>query len=123
MKKLTMLLLTLLGIAAPAFPGNVLLNQVGYMPQFPKFVFATAAADSFFIRQASTDNIIFRGKLALWKLSDPSTGLDVYKGDFSSFKTPGEYYISTSASDKSANFTISDSVYVDPYYKILKSFY
>ena len=102
--------------------GNVFVNQAGYKPHFPKFVFTSGAADSFYIRDAATNSVRFRSNLALWKTSDPSTGLTLYRGDFSSFQETGNFYITTQ-SDTSYKFAISGTVYNEPYNKILKGFY
>lgn len=105
------------------FGKGVHLNQVGYMPHLSKTVFVSSKADSFFLHDASTKEILFRDKLTLWKTSDPSTGLTIYKGDFTKFQTSGLYFITTSTNDTSVSFSISDSVYKDSYYKMLKGFY
>ncbi|MEI7811335.1 MAG: glycoside hydrolase family 9 protein [Ignavibacteria bacterium] len=103
--------------------GNVFVNQAGYKPHFPKFVFTSGAADSFYIRDVATNSVRFRSNLALWKTSDVATGLTLYRGDFSSFKETGNFYITTSQSDTSYKFAVSAAVYNEPYNKILKGYY
>lgn len=102
---------------------GVHVNQVGYLPHLSKTVFVSFQADSFYLHDASTKEILFRNKLTLWKTSDPSTGLTFYKGDFTAFRKSGQYFITTSSSDTSVNFSITDSVFQDSYYKMLKGFY
>jgi endoglucanase len=98
-------------------------NQAGYLINGQKFFFATTAADSFKVIAAGSGSVAFTGPLTLWKSNDAATGLTVYKGDFSSFQQPGEYYITVSPSDISFSFSISDTVFLDVYRKALKGFY
>jgi endoglucanase len=104
-------------------PQSILINQAGYKPSFPKYVFVNKPAVKFFINDAKTGKVVFNGKLKLWKESDPATGMTIYKGDFSSFKGIGTFYITTGNTDSSYRFDISETVYNDVYSKTLKSYY
>ena len=102
---------------------KVYINQAGYLPQLNKLVYASEPADSFFVIDRNTNEIKYRGPLSLIDSDDASTGLSVYRGDFSDFKTPGLYYIKTGANDTSYDFAIINSTYKDALYKSLKGFY
>ncbi|MHB1688275.1 MAG: glycoside hydrolase family 9 protein [Ignavibacteriaceae bacterium] len=104
-------------------PGNVFVNQAGYLPNLNKFVYATQHADSFFVVEKGSSKVFFHGNLNFITSNDPSTGLTIYRGDFSSFTRPGIYFIRTSVGDSSVYFAISDTVFKDTFYKSLKGFY
>ena len=104
-------------------PGNIFVNQVGYLPNLVKYVYATQQADSFFVIEKSSGTIFYRSNLVFLTSNDPGTGLTIYKGDFSAFSRPGLYFIKTDKGDISFDFTISDSVFKDVTYKSLKGFY
>lgn len=102
---------------------SVMVNQAGYLSNAQKIFFTTTRADSFHLIEKSSNATSFSGKVTLAKTNDPATGLTVYKGDFSSFKKPGTYYISVSPSENSYEFSISDTVFHSVFHKSLKGFY
>jgi hypothetical protein len=61
---------------------NVSLDQVGYKPQSPKYVFVSSAADSFYVLDAATGVVRFVGPLTAYLAIDPATGKTVRRGDF-----------------------------------------
>jgi endoglucanase len=105
-----------------ALPAQVFIDQVGYLPKAKKYALVVGAADSFRVMAAQSSEVLFRGPLSLWKTNDPSTGLTLYRGDFTAFDMPGEYVIRAGAFE-SYPFTIADSVYFETYQKSLKGFY
>ncbi|HAP37029.1 MAG TPA: glycoside hydrolase family 9 [Bacteroidetes bacterium] len=110
-------------VLIPTVKSSVMVNQAGYFPNGQKIFFTTTLADSFRVVEKSTNAVAFSGKLTLSKANDPSTGLTVYKGDFSSLKQPGTYYVSVSLSEQSYEFSISDTVFHSVFHKSLKGFY
>jgi endoglucanase len=102
---------------------SVMVNQAGYFPNGQKIFFTTTLVDSFQVVEKNSNTIFFSGKVTLAKTNDPSTGLTVYKGDFSSFKRNGIYTITISPSESSYEFSISDTVFHSLFYKSLKGFY
>ncbi len=102
---------------------TVFINQEGYLTSSEKFVFTTSGADSFYICDAATGRIKFRGTLTSWTVSDEMTGLTLSKGNFTSFRETGRYFISTKDGERSFEFSISDSVYENVYKTSLKGFY
>ena len=106
-----------------AVSADVYINQEGYPPNSSKYVFVNQVADSFFIRNSSTNQILFGEQLHLFAVNDPATGFLLYRGDFSSLQLPGSYFIELKGGNTSKEFSVSDSIYKDIYRKSLKSFY
>ncbi|RPI66635.1 MAG: glycoside hydrolase family 9, partial [Ignavibacteriales bacterium] len=105
------------------FPGDVLINQAGYLPLSSKYTYYTAFADSFYVIEESTNIIYYRNAFYLETTDDPATGLTIYKGDFSSLTREGIYYIKTNTNESSYQFTISVNVYNELFKQALKAFY
>jgi endoglucanase len=105
------------------YSAEVLINQAGYLPSSPKFVYYTAYADSFFVVEENSQTIYYRGSFVLETENDPATGLTLYKGNFSSLKREGSYFIKISTDDFSYSFTISSEIYNELYKQTLKAFY
>lgn len=120
MKKYILLILVLPLLKLTA--ADVLINQLGYLPNSVKYVFVSNAADSFYIH-SSEGSKLFSSELKLHSLSDPSTGLTVYRGEFSSFTQEGKFYITTSSGDTSYSFDINQNVFNESYHEALKAFY
>ena len=99
------------------------MDQAGYRPSLPKFVFVNQAADSFFVVDASGKVTQFSGKFSLWKSNDPASGMTLYRGDFTALTRSGSYIVRTSNGEVSPAFLIQDSVYVPVWEKSLKGFY
>ena len=75
----------------------------------------------FEIRDARTDEVVFAGQS---KLSNPGnrsegraqySGENVYEIDFTSFKTPGRYYIAVPGTGRSFEFSIASDVYEEAF--------
>lgn len=110
--------LTTAGITAmafgPAFALDVMVNQVGYEPEGPKIFRVQrstdfAGAGSFSVKRSSDNAVVCSGTLTrrggLWDKF-------YWEGDFSLFRTTGDYYISATVDAESANsygFTIAAS--------------
>jgi endoglucanase len=119
-KKILFVLLIAAGIIKSS---PVYVNQAGYLLNSEKLVYFSVQADSFFVNDFASSNILFRGKIQLWKTNDPATGLTIYRGDFSSFNSSGKYFITDNLGNKSVVFTIADTVYNSVFKKSLKGFY
>ncbi|MEJ2636570.1 MAG: glycoside hydrolase family 9 protein, partial [Calditrichia bacterium] len=102
---------------------GVYIDQAGYPPDAPKFVFSSQFSDSFYVINSESGQTVFSGELETWKINDPATGYDIYRGDFSAVKREGDYHILTKNGSSSATFRIEDSVYNDVYRKALRAFY
>ncbi len=101
----------------------VMVNQAGYLPDQQKFVYSTDRADSFFVIDAASGAIRYKGAFTRASSNDAATGSATYAGDFTSLESDGRYRVATSLSDSSYPFTISDNVFQDVYRESLKSFY
>jgi endoglucanase len=102
---------------------NIFVNQLGFLPQAPKYVFINQPSDSFQVCRAGDDVVGYKDRLNLFSTVDPATGMTLYLGDFSGFTAPGVYYCKSDGGDTSPYFTIADSVYAPLYRKSLKAFY
>lgn len=103
--------------------GGIYVNQVGYRPSHPKFVYVDQPADSFSVLDASTRSILFTGKLAIWKTKDPASGMTLYRGDFTTLTRAGLYSIRTSGGEESPVFAVQDTVYRAIWKSSLKGFF
>jgi endoglucanase len=106
----------------PSYP-VLKVNQVGYATQAPKAVvvsdwyenlFAVNDGTAFDVKRVSDDTVAFSGTLSLkTDYDDPVSGDKVLRGDFTSLKDPGYYYIAVAGLPKSSPFAIGDTIY-DP---------
>ena len=109
-------------LSSPALAG-IYVDQVGYRPSHPKFVYVDQPADSFSVVDVSNRSALFKGKLAIWKTKDPASGMTLYRGDFSAFTRPGLYTIRASSGEESQAFSIQDTVYRAVWKSSLKGFF
>jgi len=100
-----------------------LINQAGYLPDQPKYVYFIVPEDSFYVVNKTSGEIQFRGAMQMTASKDPATGLATYRGDFSTFTQTGTYQISTPNEDTSFSFPISRTVYESVYKKSMKGYY
>jgi len=119
----TSVLSFLLVLGVTLAQGGIFVNQVGYRPLHPKFVFINQPADSFWVIDKSSNLTQFSGKFGLWKTQDPASGMTLYKGDFSAHTRAGLYTVKTSGGEESPAFVIQDTAYVQVWKMSLKGFY
>ena len=112
-----------LSFLSVGFGQNILINQVGYLPDQLKIVYFTQPTDSFFVVEKNNNRIVFRGKPVLHVSNDLATGMIIYTGDFSSVTKDGVYQVKTSTQDTSFSFSISPGVFNEVYDKSMKGFY
>ena len=122
MKSLQFLLILIL-FSFKSFASGIFVNQVGYLSELSKYFYSDENVDSFYIVDNSTGMIYFSDALSLSITNDVSTGLTLYRGDFSTLERQGSYFIKLSNGDSSFVFDISSNVFKEAYYKSLKSFY
>ncbi len=95
------------------------LNQLGFYPTAPKEVVIVGTTNTtptgFYIRQATTKKIVFTGKLISAKTNQIA--------DFSSFQTPGQYYLEVPGLSRSYPFEIKENVHRQAAVASLKGFY
>ncbi len=99
---------------------NIAVNQVGYIPQAPKFVFTNLNEKTFSVLDDSKQ-VVFNGKLSEG-VYDTSTNAIVFTGDFSDLQTPGLYQVEIE-DHLSLPFTIGDSIYHKLYVDAFRTFY
>lgn len=119
-------------------------NQVGYVPAAPLkigYIFhymgsrGHAGFESFegndcFLIDSESKQVAFTSQLTFWRPTAPDNGQgdhwidsDVWACDFSSFTTPGEYYLVVEGVGRSFPFRVSVDVYREPYYTSVRGFY
>ena len=84
------IILLLLSISLNA--SQIYLNKSGYLLNSTKIVFFSTATDSFFVKDV-TNKLILKGKTEISRTNDPSTGMTIYKGNFSTVNQAGYYFM------------------------------
>ncbi len=115
----------LLGIllSVTSLTAQVYVDQLGYLPGSPKYLFVSKVADSFRVREIVGNTVSYRDALVLFAADDPATGLTLYRGNFSALQQPGSYIIEVPGVGWSFPFQIADTVYRELKRKALKGFY
>jgi endoglucanase len=125
MKRFYLFLLGMLMISCYAeMPGekSISLNSVGFLPGAPKIATIVGGADTFVLKNAADETVIYEGK----------TGLSTYQADvdeqaqmadFSSFKQEGTCFLELPGGERSSVFSISSSVYKPAYYTCMRALY
>jgi endoglucanase len=112
-------------IAAPInmTGARIHVDQVGYLPQYPKVavVVADKGAKEFKVVNTATNEIVYKGNLSAPRI-DISSNDTVRQADFSAVTTPGTYMVTVDGIGNSYNFTIADNVYNIPFLHTLRSF-
>jgi endoglucanase len=92
----------------------VLVDQVGYLPDFPKLgvvvVDPNASATSFQLVDTASSQSVFTAQLGM-PTHDPDTGLTVRQADFSTYTESGSYALVVPGVGRSAEFRIGRDVY------------
>ncbi len=99
-------------------------GQLGFQPNEHKmavFLQGTEGGD-FAVEDAASGKAVYRGKLH-GPIQSEASGERVYQAVFTELDQPGEYRITGSQGQKSASFTISESVFHHAHQALLKAFY
>ena len=111
------------GLSSPDTLDQILVNQVGYLPNSVKIALLRVNAAKFDITDVKTGKVVFSGKpgsFKFWSLSGDS----VCTADFSTVTAPGRYRICLNNESLCSNeFIISYHVYSDIAKAALKAFY
>lgn len=100
----------------------VYINQIGYEPDASKFVYVQSSdSQKKFQIEDKKGNVVFSGTLSAPK-EDDANKIPVCCGDFSSFKTSGEFCVCVD-NKKSPYFKIGSGIFKDFYHSILNYFY
>lgn len=108
------------------------MNQAGFLPNAEKYalvsfypeLYSISEGDTFSVCDAKTGETVFNGTLQLLSEFDQrDSGEKVLKADFSELETIGTYYIAVDGFDHSAEFSISDNVYMAALTAAQKYFY
>ncbi len=101
----------------------VYVNQIGYLPEQLKLAYTDSEADSFYVIDVSTEQVVYTGPVILRISDDPSTGLTLYQADFTAWDLPGTFKIRTSDGEESVVFVIANSVFAQVSETLLKGLY
>ncbi|GMA97945.1 glycoside hydrolase family 9 protein [Pelosinus sp. IPA-1] len=106
-----------------ATDGKIHVDQVGYLPDYPKvaIVVATKSSNEFQIMNADTNEIVYKGVLSAPR-KDISSGDVVRKADFSAVTTPGTYVVKVTGIGSSYKFEINDNIYYIPLVHTLRTY-
>ncbi|MBV9269300.1 MAG: glycoside hydrolase family 9 protein [Acidobacteriaceae bacterium] len=103
-------------------------DQAGYLPHSPKLALVSiekgtaAASTTFALRSASTNGVVFQGKLSAAS-SDADSGDQLQTADFTQFNENGSFYIEVPGLGRSWEFTIGPDVFSRVYFLTMRGFY
>jgi endoglucanase len=102
---------------------SIRLNQIGFYPNGQKLAIAVgASAGPFYLVSQDKQDTVFTGTLGNAATWSPS-GESVRKANFTSFTTPGTYYVLVPGIGYSHEFEIKNEVHHDVAKALLKAFY
>ena len=101
------------------------INQIGYLVSSEKIAIVPHVSHTEFSLKSTKDNsTVFTGKLSEMMTWDHSGDDQFKQADFTSFTTPGEYYIDVAGVKSSNSFLIgSNDIYSDLHDATLKAYY
>jgi endoglucanase len=97
-------------------------DQVGYPLDGPKIALVSSAAETFEIKRAGDNVVVFHGKLTA-AANDANTDDQVQAADFSRLRTPGTYYVDVPGVGRSWTFTVDRNVFEHTYSMAMRAFY
>ena len=100
----------------------IAINQLGYRETDLKKAIITGLEGNFYVVDFHSNEKVFQSTTTAAKY-DEASGAIVSTADFSSYRTPGTYYIAFENEDKSYPFIIGNEVYHDAQRALLKAFY
>lgn len=120
---LSMLAIAVTSSVFAADPSKIHVDQVGYLPQYPKvaIVAATQGVNEFTVVNAETNAIVYKGTLSA-PVKDVSSGDAVRQADFSAVTAAGTYVIAIDGIGRSYTFKIAEDVYNIPLIHALRSY-
>ncbi|WP_339738503.1 glycoside hydrolase family 9 protein [uncultured Sunxiuqinia sp.] len=101
---------------------SIHLNTIGYLPDSEKEATLTGEAKQFFVKEATTDDLVFEGT-ASGPFSQDDVNQTVWIADFSSFTTSGTFYLELPGGSRSAEFEIGNDIYKPVFYTSMRAFY
>ncbi|MCX7698658.1 MAG: hypothetical protein N2114_04245, partial [Candidatus Goldbacteria bacterium] len=101
---------------------HVRINSIGFIPNGAKGFTCAQPATTFEVRNSSTGAVVYTGNLGS-AINASDSGETVYKGDFSSFTTPGTYYVNVPGVGRSVDFTIAEDVFNNPFIVAMRAMY
>ncbi len=110
-------------VGIPSIGGHIKVNQVGYLPDFPKkaMVVNTEGVNVFHIVDIHQNQIVYSGQLGE-EIDDVNSGDRVRHANFTDFNIPGSYYIEVAGHGVSLPFAIHRDVYRESYMEAVRSY-
>lgn len=112
---------------------SVKVNQIGYLPQSPKYGYTgnylgsaglmQITPTSFEVRDATTSAVAYTGVPAFRANDARLSGEKIYECNFQNFTTPGKYFLYVPGVGRSYPFQISSTVYDSVYYNCSRGLY
>ncbi len=99
---------------------RVFINQLGYLPGWPKYLISDGRADRFMIQDQS-GAMVWRGGLRA--MDDPTSKRRIWRGEFSGLNLPGRYQVSVPGVGRSYQFAIGADIYADLLRKGLRFYF
>ena len=107
---------------AVASAGGIRVNQIGYLPGFPKVASVSVPARSFRVRSLATNAVVLQAGLSA-PHADPASGDTIRRADFSPLRTPGQYRIELDTGAQGDPFRVGHDVYAQALDLTMRSFY
>jgi len=102
---------------------DIRLNQVGFYPKAQKIAVVLGETQTdFSVKDASTNKVVFKGKLSAPRTNQYSGKISRI-ADFSSFQQNGKYVIEIAPLGKSSSFEIKNNIFKEVAKASLKGFY
>jgi hypothetical protein len=112
---------------------SVKVNQVGYFNWGPKYGYVgnfigdagtmPLFPSNFYLKNSATDQIVYSGIPDFRGLDTKLSGELIFECDFSSFNTPGKYYLYIPGLGRSFDFEVSDKAFDQAYYTAARGLY
>lgn len=101
---------------------EVFINQAGYLPGQKKYFVMNSFAETFSVINSENQTVL-QGEISLINKKDKSTGMALYRGEFSQLTEEGSYKIVVNTGEESFAFPVKKNIYNDVVSKVMKSFY
>lgn len=109
-------------IAIYSADSHVRLNSIGFIPNGAKGVTSAQTATTFEVRNSTGGAVVYNGNFG-GAINASDSGETLYKADFTSFTTPGRYYVNVPGVGRSVDFDIAEDVYNTPYFVAMRAMY
>ncbi len=106
----------------PTAAPDIRMNTVGFVPAQEKHAAIARGCTNFTVVRASDGAVVFSNTIPS-SMVNADTGENLWQADFSALQAPGAFQLDVPGVGRSAAFTISPKVYVEPFYAVERGFY